>query len=104
MIFSCIMGSLLQALLWDMRTHSNMARMLSSYRFSLVVTRKKQNVASVPKTLGRIQNEQKNQSHPVVSPTSSSMGTASMGLSPSELIFSMDLEISLSFSPATNWA
>lgn len=43
-------------------------------------------------------------SYPVLSPRSSSMGTASMGLSPSKLIFFMDWEISLSFSPATNWA
>lgn len=34
-IFSCIIGSLLQALLWDIRTHSSMASMLSSYLFSL---------------------------------------------------------------------
>lgn len=45
-----------------------------------------------------------NLSYPVLSPRSSSIGTASMGLSPSRLIFSMDCEISLSFSPATNWA
>lgn len=37
--FSCIMGSLLQVLLWEIRTHSNMASMLSSYLFSLVVTK-----------------------------------------------------------------
>lgn len=36
--FSCIMGSLLQALLWDIRTHSNMASMFSSYLFSLEAT------------------------------------------------------------------
>lgn len=42
--------------------------------------------------------------YPMLSPRSSSIGTASMGLRPRELIFSMDWEISLSFSPATNWA
>lgn len=34
-IFSCIMGFLLQPLLWDMCTHSSMATRLSSYRRSL---------------------------------------------------------------------
>lgn len=38
-IFSCIMGSLLQVLLWEICTHSNMASMLSSYLFSLEVTK-----------------------------------------------------------------
>lgn len=37
--FSCIIGSSLQALLWEIRTHSNMASMLSSYLFSLVMTK-----------------------------------------------------------------
>lgn len=39
-IFSCIIGSLLQALLWDIRTHSNMASILSSYLFSLEIDAK----------------------------------------------------------------
>lgn len=40
----------------------------------------------------------------MLSPRSSSMGTASMGWSPSELIFCMESVISSSVSPATNWA
>lgn len=48
-------------------------------------------------------NDRPSPTDPVLSPRSSSMGTASMGLIPSELIFFMDCEISLSFSPATNW-
>lgn len=40
---------------------------------------------------------------PMLSPRSSSIGTASMGLSPRRFILSMDSEICVSFSPATNW-
>lgn len=107
--FSCIMGSLLQVLLWEIRTHSNMASMLSSYLFSLVVTKTGKKKGRLPLLnlntkitflfpLTEILRSDfylfiylfRGVSYPLLSPKSSSMGTANMGLSPRELIFIMD--------------